>query len=148
MNPYQKDVMAFMFSVGQRVPEQPTLEEYPFELRAKLILEEAEEFVEACGFEVRAGSFLKRPNAVPNWPEMIDSLCDLLYVTYGAAVAMGIDLDPFWEAVHASNQAKVSGPIREDGKRMKPEGWKPPDIASILISTLLKIAEDGCEEVF
>lgn len=145
MNPYQKDVMAFMLSVGQRVPEQPTLEEYPFELRAKLILEEAEEFIEACGYGNHERGIFKRSDIAPNWPGMIDALCDLLYVTYGAAVAMGIDLDPFWEAVHTSNQSKITGPVREDGKRMKPAGWKPPDIAAILITNLLKIAENECE---
>lgn len=42
---------------------------------------------------------------------------------------------PLWEVfqeIHRSNMRKVGGPIRADGKRLKPEGWVGPDIASKL----------------
>lgn len=61
----------------------------------------------------------------------IDALCDLLYVTYGAAVAMGIDLEPFFEEVQRANMEKTNGPKREDGKQLKPEGWQPPNHAEV-----------------
>ena len=80
-------------------------------LRRRLIAEEAKEFEEAATV-----------------PDQIDALCDLLCVTYGAAVEMGIDLESFFELVHEANLRKVPGPVREDGKKLKPEGWKPPDI--------------------
>lgn len=63
----------------------------------------------------------------------IDALCDLLYVTYGAAVAMGIDLEPFYEEVQRANMEKTNGPKREDGKQLKPEGWQPPNHEEVWI---------------
>ena len=120
MNKHQQMVKEFMQTVGQETPEKPTLDEdvYPFDLRARLILEEAEEFDLASSEQ--------------DWIGMIDALCDILYVTYGAAVAMGIDLEPFFAEVQRANMDKLGGPIREDGKQLKPEGWKPPDIEGIL----------------
>lgn len=88
------------------------------ELRASLIEEEA---AETCA-AIRAGDLV----------EAVDGFCDLLCVVYGAAVEFGIDLAPFWREVHKTNMAKVGGPVREDGKRLKPEGWKPPQIADLL----------------
>jgi predicted HAD superfamily Cof-like phosphohydrolase len=87
-------------------------------LRAELIREEARETVEA----------IERLDIV----EAIDGMCDLLVVTYGTAVEWGIDLEPFFDEVHRTNMAKAGGPIRADGKQLKPEGWTPPDIAGIL----------------
>lgn len=88
------------------------------QLRADLIAEEAQETVTA----ILRGDLVGA----------IDGLCDLLCVVYGAADEFGIDLAPFWHAVHSSNMAKVGGPVRADGKRLKPEGWRPPDIAGVL----------------
>lgn len=62
----------------------------------------------------------------------IQELCDLLYVTYGMAVRSGIDLEPFYEEIHRTNMAKCSGPVREDGKKLKPEGWKPPNLKEVI----------------
>lgn len=44
---------------------------------------------------------------------------------------LGVDLRPFFKEVHRTNMLKTSGPIREDGKRMKPPGWKPPRLAEM-----------------
>src|ERR671926_1228160 len=88
------------------------------ELRAELIREEAIETIGAILGDDLVGA--------------IDGLCDLLVVAYGAALEFGIDLEPFFDEVHASNMAKQGGSVREDGKRLKPEGWLPPDIAGIL----------------
>ena len=94
------------------------LEEFPGELRISLIEEEAREFAEA----VRARDL----------PEIVDALCDLLYVTYGSGVALGIDLEPFFAEVHRANMTKAGGYRRADGKWMKPAGWLPPDIDGLL----------------
>lgn len=64
--------------------------------------------------------------------KIADGLADLVVVIYGTALEYGIDLDAVLEEVHASNMAKL-GPdgkpiLREDGKVLKPEGWKPPNI--------------------
>ncbi len=63
--------------------------------------------------------------------DVIDALCDILYVVYGFAVAAGIDLEPYFEEVHSTNMRKAGGERREDGKQLKPEGWIPPDIRTI-----------------
>jgi hypothetical protein len=58
-----------------------------------------------------------------------------------------VDLEPFFAEVHRTNMAKVGGPVRPDGKKLKPEGWQPPDIAGILRAQIaaapLKPAEVG-----
>lgn len=114
----QAMVAEFHRQFGGGAPDHLDLAQFPGELRIRLIEEEAEEFAEA----VRAGDV----------PEMVDALCDLLYVTYGAAVSLGVDLEPFFDEVHRSNMAKVGGHRREDGKWVKPANWQPPDIAGLL----------------
>lgn len=115
------------------------------ELRARLILEEALETIAGLGFEVQASDDIGgypvlvaettvslRQVTEVNELEVIDGLCDLIYVAEGCAVEMGIDLEPHQDEVQRANMAKVGGPVREDGKRLKPEGWTPPDHAPIL----------------
>lgn len=48
-----------------------------------------------------------------------------------ASEGLGIDLRPFFLEVHRTNMLKTTGPVREDGKRLKPEGWKPPRILAM-----------------
>jgi predicted HAD superfamily Cof-like phosphohydrolase len=114
----QAMVAEFHREFGAPPPEALDVERFPGELRIRLIEEEAAEFAQA----VRAGDV----------PEMIDALCDLLFVTYGAAVELGVDLEPFFAAVHRANMAKAGGHRRADGKWIKPAGWQPPDIAGLL----------------
>ena len=63
---------------------------------------------------------------------MMDALCDLLYVTYGAASAAGIDLDPLFTEVHRSNMTKIGGPKDENGKALKPPGYSPPNLKRLI----------------
>lgn len=93
-------------------------------LRIKLIEEEFDEFTVACFTGDLVG--------------MADALGDLLYVTLGACVSFGIDITPVFEEIHKSNMAKLGGPKRADGKQLKPEGWQPPDIESILAAQSLR----------
>ncbi len=118
MDECQAMVREFHQACGLIAPDHPTLDQFPGQLRVSLIQEEAREFAEA----VEAGDMI----------EMIDALCDLLYVTYGAAVTLGVDLEPHFAEVHRSNMAKQGGPVRPDGKQLKPEGWRPPRLAEIL----------------
>lgn len=110
------DVLEFHRALGIPVEDTPALRRP--ELRASLIEEEARETVDA----IRAGDLV----------EAVDGLCDLLCVVYGAALEFGVDLPACWDEVHRTNMAKVGGPVREDGKRLKPDGWTPPDIAGVL----------------
>lgn len=75
-----------------------------------------------------------------------DDIADTIYVLCGLANCLGIPIHRVYEEVHASNMLKAVpvydaeiGQIidykverRQDGKILKPEGWKPPNIASIL----------------
>ena len=65
---------------------------------------------------------------------LADALADIDYVVEGTRIAFGIDGAPIAAAVHASNMAKQGGPVREDGKRLKPEGWEPPDVEGCLLA--------------
>ena len=88
-------------------------------LRYDLIKEELEEFKEA----------LKDKNLT----EVADSLTDILYVTYGAGVAFGIDLDKCFNEVQKSNMSKLGAdgkPIyNKDGKVMKGPKYFKPDLS-------------------
>jgi predicted HAD superfamily Cof-like phosphohydrolase len=112
-------VGTFMEKFGQEVKEQA---EFPdndtIALRLELIQEELNELREAIG------------NA--DMVEVADALTDILYVTYGAGHAFGIDLDKCFEEVQASNMSKLGTdgkPIyREDGKVLKGPNFFQPDL--------------------
>lgn len=112
----QRDVENFHRALGLPIGESVELRRV--ELRAKLIEEEAAEAVEAIRRRDLIGS--------------LDGLCDLLCVVYGAAVEWGINVAPFWDEVHRTNIAKRGGPVRADGKQLKPAGWRPPNLAAVL----------------
>ena len=118
MHKPQAQVREFHEKLRVPSPDEPTLFGYPYQLRVDLIQEELDEFAEAC--------------AAKDMVEMLDAIVDLLYVTYGAAVAMCVDVEPLFDEVHRSNLAKAGGPVREDGKIQKPEGWQPPDLKGVL----------------
>lgn len=65
---------------------------------------------------------------------LADACADLDYVVEGTRLEFGIDGRPIAHAVHVSNMAKFGegSHVREDGKIMKPPGWKPPDIAGLI----------------
>jgi hypothetical protein len=69
--------------------------------------------------------------------EVVDGLFDLIWVTIGAMLALGIPVRAIWEEGARSNLDKID-PLtkkvikREDGKILKPEGWTPPDFHAIL----------------
>ena len=83
-------------------------------LRQKLIKEETEETLKA----LRTGNLVG----------IADGIADSIVVLLGTAVTCGIDMRPVWNEVHRTNMAKKEGKLREDGKRLKPKKWKPPDI--------------------
>ncbi len=134
----RRQVEAFHRAMGQPVVEKPTVPSHErVELRLKLIAEEFGELLEACGghesdlysaklnvaraIELRAVDYV-------DLVEVADALADLDYVIEGMRLELGINGAPIAAEVHRSNLAKSSGPRREDGKILKPEGWKPPDV--------------------
>lgn len=87
-------------------------------LRTRLITEEAGEFAAAASNKDLVG--------------MIDALCDILYVTYGAAVVLGVDLEPFFAEVQRSNMTKDGGGQDSGGKVVKGPNFEPPNLERIL----------------
>ena len=69
--------------------------------------------------------------------EQLDALIDILVVTMGAIRAAGWDGEAAWKEVMDTNFAKIdpeTGKVRkrEDGKVLKPEGWKAPELAKFV----------------
>lgn len=125
MHPAQQMVRDFHVAMNLPVHEAPTWQGFS-DVRIELIREEFKELQDACYGDPETnggGAF--------DTIETIDALCDLLYVVYGFAVALGVDLEPFFEEVHRTNMLKFTGPKRADGKQLKPEGWLPPDIQGL-----------------
>ncbi len=116
-------VKKFMEVFGQEVK---TKAEFPSEkiikLRYNLIKEELDEFEEA----------LKDKNL----KEVADALTDILYVTYGAGHAFGIDLDKCFDEVQSSNMSKLGEdgkPIyNEHGKVMKGPKYFQPNLGKFI----------------
>ena len=69
--------------------------------------------------------------------EQLDALIDILVVTVGAIHSLGADGEGAWNEVMATNFAKIdaeTGKVRKrgDGKILKPEGWKAPELETFL----------------
>lgn len=67
----------------------------------------------------------------------LDALIDILVVTIGALHSIGVDVEGAWREVMGNNASKIdprTGRVRkrEDGKVLKPEGWKPPELERFL----------------
>ena len=114
-------VAEFMTTFGQEVITKPKLTGVS-ELRYDLIREELLELREALDEKDIVG--------------VADALTDILYVTYGAGHAFGINLDKCFAEVQRSNMSKLGEdgrPIyREDGKVLKGSKYSPPDLKSII----------------
>lgn len=59
--------------------------------------------------------------------ELCAELVDLIYVTVGSFVELGIDPQPVWAAIHAANMQKEAAPDF-GGKAVKPDGWQKPKV--------------------
>ena len=112
-----------MKTFGQEVKNKPSLSSDKInQLRISLINEELEEFKEA----------IKNKDI----KEAADAITDILYVTYGAGHAFGINLDKCFDEVQQSNMSKLGGdgkPIYNDaGKVMKGPKYFRPDLSKFL----------------
>jgi predicted HAD superfamily Cof-like phosphohydrolase len=133
MSKLREQVLEFHRAMGVPVRERPTrIPEDRVRLRLALIAEEFAEFCAAIGRPIELPDFEATWNGGFDMAQVADALADLDYVIEGARLEFGIDGGPVADEVHRSNMAKVNGPIRSDGKRLKPEGWTPPDIAGVL----------------
>ena len=115
-NPF-KDVDKF----GAACDQPPS--EANYKMYLSLIDEEVAELVEAV--------------AANDKVEQLDALVDILVVTIGAIRAAGWDGEAAWKEVMDTNFAKIdpdTGKVikRADGKVLKPEGWKAPELAQFV----------------
>ena len=116
-------VGTFMKTFGQEVKSKPSFStDKVNKLRLDLIKEELDELKEAMDNK--------------DLLEVADALTDILYVTYGAGHAFGIDLDKCFEEVQNSNMSKLGDngkPIyNESGKVMKGPKYFKPDLNKFL----------------
>ncbi|MDA8548483.1 nucleoside triphosphate pyrophosphohydrolase family protein [Candidatus Pelagibacter bacterium] len=116
-------VGTFMKTFGQEVKNKPSFSSDKInKLRIDLIKEELEELTEA----------MQKKDLL----EVADALTDILYVTYGAGHAFGINLDKCFDEVQNSNMSKLGEdgkPIyNESGKVMKGPNYFKPDFSKIL----------------
>ena len=114
-----EDVKKFMKTFGQIVETKPQFpDEKTMQLRYDLIKEELDELKEAM--------------KTKNLKEIADALTDILYVTYGAGHAFGINLDKCFDEVQKSNMSKLGKdkkPIyNNEGKVMKGPNYFKPDL--------------------
>ena len=124
-NNWQQDVEEFFGAFGHARQGSPSWPDMgTTKMRMRLITEEYRELLAAVDDL--------------DFAESIDAVADLIYVAIGLGITMGVDLGPIWDEVHRSNMAKAGGPVRDDGKQLKPEGWTPPDILGELTKQRLK----------
>ena len=122
MNNFEK-VKKFMQTFGQDVKTKPSFPDNKIvNLRNSLIEEELSELKDAV-----------KNNDIT---EVADALTDILYVTYGAGHAYGIDLDKCFDEVQNSNMSKLGDdgkPIyNESGKVMKGPNYYKPNLKKFL----------------
>lgn len=113
----QQDIVTLMKQFDQEVKEWPEMPDAKTRLlRARLVFEEALEFVRACGCTVAAGdgvavidgiSVVADPDGKPDMTEYVDGCVDQLVVTYGALNAAGVQVEPAWDEVQRSNMSKA-----------------------------------------
>ena len=118
-----ESVKKFMETFGQDVKTKPSFSTDKInKLRIDLIKEELDELTEAMNNK--------------DLIEVADALTDILYVTYGAGHAFGIDLDKCFEEVQNSNMSKLDEngkPIyNEAGKVMKGPNYFKPDLSKFV----------------
>ena len=116
-------VGTFMKTFGQEVKTKPSFSTDKINrLRLDLIREELDELTQAMDNK--------------DLLEVADALTDILYVTYGAGHAFGINLDKCFEEVQNSNMSKLDNngkPIyNESGKVMKGPNYFKPDLTKFL----------------
>ena len=116
-------VGVFMKTFGQEIKNKPSFSTKKInQLRISLIQEELDELKEAM--------------ANNDLLEVADALTDILYVTYGAGHAFGINLDECFEEVQSSNMSKLNNdgkPIYDqNGKVMKGPNYFKPNFVKLI----------------
>lgn len=140
-----RDVFAFHQATHCPVAHEPCVPpDDRVRLRMRLI---AEEFFETLAATTDDGEALQQIGTLEHLtmdlirsmrvavdlPRLVDGLADMDYINEGTRIECGVDGAPVAAAVQRANMAKIGGPRRPDGKRLKPPGWTPPDVAGELV---------------
>ena len=117
------DVTVFMTAAVQSIPPFNANRSEQSDLYMKLIQEEYTELMDA--------------EAASDDAEICDACFDLMWVIIGYMKSRGWDCENIWDEGAKSNLSKIDKVTmlvkkREDGKILKPEGWKPPDFAKFV----------------
>jgi predicted HAD superfamily Cof-like phosphohydrolase len=157
-SPHFRRVRAFMQKARQSTPIRATVPDDATRLlRARLILEEAMETVEALGVSVRvaatdpeghvvySGLCLESKKIEPDvdnarLKEIIDGCCDSIVVVLGTMVSCGVPDLPAMEEVCNSNDSKFAEgySLREDGKLQKSPSYTPADFSAAIAEDVLR----------
>lgn len=139
-------VRAFHVKFGYPVSDVPTrdVSDDDVRFRARLMTEEFFEMLKALFHDANFDPFKNDlfqlfERATPNvrLVDLADGCADLDYTVQGTRLTFGIPRQEVANEVSRTNLLKEGGP-RVNGKLMKPEGWKPPDIAGILRDAALR----------
>jgi predicted HAD superfamily Cof-like phosphohydrolase len=119
MNRIQEQVRDFHRACNLPRPDFLEVDWKEIQFRISLVVEELEEMEPAL--------------ANRDLASVIDCYVDMMYFMIGSFVSLGLPFEPFWEEAHRANMEKVGGPKRADGKQLKPEGWVPPRMDTLLM---------------
>lgn len=133
------------------VTNQPTspapVEFRKADMRATVHAEEAIESVIALVGAARAQTIVigqlaevlqkvsRDKKTAPSIVDAVHECCDMIIVALGTLEYLGLtsaEVGLVFDEVMRANIAKAGGPVREDGKQLKPEGWRPADTAGVL----------------
>ncbi len=125
-----RDQAKFMNACGQTVGDS---NKDQFNMYLGLIKEEFVELLVAQGIDPSTGD----PVGPVDKVETLDALIDIMVVTVGALQSLGVDAEGAWKEVMSTNFAKIdslTGRVRkrEDGKVLKPLGWRAPELAKYI----------------
>lgn len=147
---YQGQVKEFMTLIGQECPEKPVIpSDRDLILRARVILEEVLEYINASGVSVSfliddleigikdISSLDFQKTHETDIVEVADAIGDIGYINYGSANCFGLDMEEIEDEIHANNMTKIkTGYKDENGKFRKGPDYVPVDLRPIILKQL------------
>ncbi len=125
MDKFQKQVSEFNIKINVKRSNSPVI--LSKEIKDKFELNKAIDLIKEEYHELMQAYY--KDNTI----EVIDGVCDLLYVLNGLMCRMGYDLEPFLQEVHENNILKIlNGKLNDDGKWVKPKNHPAPKIQKLI----------------
>jgi predicted HAD superfamily Cof-like phosphohydrolase len=142
MTDFQGMVREWNALIGDKLPDRPTAPSAETrQLYARLKFEESLEWAAAAGCEVRANGVAINPRdfevvvvGAGDLSAMVHENVDCLYIDFNVMNHLGVRADAPFIAVHLANMQKCPGGFCTfvGGKVVKPAGWRPVDMATVL----------------